>query len=297
MKVTADEARTILRERGHAIDALEALSGGMWSSTFAFAEHSREYVVRFHDRRDDLEKDRFAERWASARLRTGHMTEIGDLAGGAYGISERVHGTHIDTLDADAMRRTLPALFESLAALHDADLAGTSGWGLWHGDGNAEHVSWADALMRNARNDRRMVVALSPVGAQGFDAGVARMRELLDAAPDRRFVVHNDLLYFNVLADDRGVILLDWGASIYGDYVYDLALLTFWWPYYAQWSSIDIDALVRERFGDAPGFAERLRLCEMDIGISHIHFQLWHRDTDNAAWTSRRTAERASAPL
>lgn len=298
MKVSADQARAILREHGHAALDLEPLSGGMWSATYAFSENGREYVVRFHDRRDDLEKDRFAERWSSPRLRTGHIVEIGDLEGGAYGISDRVRGTHIDNLDAGGMLRLLPSLFDALDALRDADLSGTSGWGLWHGDGNAEHVSWPDALMRNTRNDRRGLVALSSVGAKGFDAGVSRMRELISFMPERRYVVHNDLLNFNVLADSSGPILLDWGASIYGDFVYDLALLTFWWPWYAKWSAIDIDAEVRRRYGaTVPNFAERLRLCEMDIGISHIPFQLEYRLPDDAAWTSKRTAERAAAPL
>ena len=297
MNVSADDARGMLRAHGHALDELEPLSGGMWSSAFAFAEGGREYVVRFHDRRDDLEKDRFAERWASPRLRMGRLTEIGDLPSGAYGISERVNGTHIDRLDAEGMRGALPPLFDALDSLRAVEPTGTSGWGLWHGDGNAPHVSWPDALMRSAGKDRRRIVARSAVGAQGFDAGVSAMRELLAAGPDRRHVVHNDLLYNNVIRDERGVVLLDWGASIYGDFVYDLALLCFWWPYYREWATIDIDGLVRERFGDAPRFAERLRLCELDIGISHIPFQLEHRDLENAQWTSRRTAERARAPL
>ena len=297
MKITADAAQAILRAHGHDV-AVAPLSsgGGLWSTTFAFTEKGREYVVRFHDRRDDLEKDRYAERWASPRLRMGHLDEIEDVEGGAYGIAERVQGTHIDTFDADGMRRVLPSLFDSLDALRDVEVSGR-GWGLWHGDGNAEYVSWPDALTRGTRDDRRMVVALSSVGAQGFDAGVSRLRELLDAVPDRRYVVHNDLLYFNVLSDDRGVILLDWGASIYGDFVYDLALLTFWWPWYQQWSSIDIDGVIRDRFGAAPHFAERLRLCEMDIGIDHIPFQLQHRDATAAAWTSERLAKRARAAL
>jgi len=297
VKVSADQARVVLHEHGHEVGELESLSGGMWSSTYAFTEEGREYVVRFHDRRDDLEKDRYAGRWASPRLRTIRMTEVGDYGTGGYGIAERIRGVEIDGLDADGMRTVLPKLFDALEATRDADLTGTSGWGLWHGDGNAEHVTWADALMKNARNDRRAPVAMSAVGSLGFDAGVRRMRELMPFAPERRHLVHNDLLYHNVFVDDHGIVLLDWGASIYGDFLYDAALLTFWWPWYAQWSSIDIVTEVTRRFGDTPNFGARLRMCELDIGISHIAFQLQYRKVDEARWTSERTAERARAPL
>ncbi|HYK98106.1 MAG TPA: phosphotransferase [Candidatus Acidoferrales bacterium] len=297
VKISPADALALLRANGHDVDALEPLTGGMWSTTFAFNEKGREYVVRFHERRDDLEKDRFAARWSSPRLRTVRMTEIGDVGTGAYGISERIRGAEIDGLDAEGMRRILPQLFDTLEATRDADLGGTSGWGLWHGDGNAADATWAEALMRNTGDDRRRPVARSRVGADGFDAGVRRMRELLPFAPERRHLVHNDLLYHNVFVDDRGIVLLDWGASIYGDFLYDAALLTFWWPWYAQWSSVDIVTEVTRRFGTTRHFAERLRLCELDIGVSHIAFQLAHRDVDSARWTSRRTAERANAPL
>src|SRR5882672_11244419 len=284
MQITAAEAQALLRERGHDAQDLVPLSGGMWSTTYAFRENGREYVVRFHDRRDDLEKDRFASRWASPALRVPKIVEIGDLATGAYGISERVHGGQIDDLDAEGMRRILPALFAAMDAMRDADLSGTSGWGLWHGDGKGAFPTWREMLTRNSAE--RELVASYAVGLDGFDAGMDRMHELLEFGPERRHLVHDDLLYHNVFADERGVVLLDWGASIYGDFLYDVALLTFWWPYYEKWRSIDIDALVREHF--APGvrhFGERLRLCEMDIGVSHIPFQLAHRDASNAAWT------------
>jgi aminoglycoside phosphotransferase (APT) family kinase protein len=296
LKISADEARALLRERGHEAIDLEQLTGGMWSTTYAFHEKGCEYVIRFHDRRDDLEKDRFASRWESPALRTVRMTEIGDLPSGAYGISERVRGTHIDDLDAEGMRGVLPSLFDAMEAIRSADLSGTSGWGLWHGDGKAEHSTWRDMLAPRPE-DRARVAAHGDI-ASGFDAGIARMRELTEYAPDRRYLVHNDLLYHNVLRDDRGVIVLDWGASIFGDFLYDVALLTFWWPWYARWNSIDIDALVRSRFAPGvPHFAERLRLCEMDIGVSHIASQLSQRLVDTAAWTARHTAERAVAPL
>jgi aminoglycoside phosphotransferase (APT) family kinase protein len=296
IQITAAEAQALLLERGHEATDLESLTGGLWSTTFAFKEAGREFVVRFHERRDDLEKDRFASRWASPALRVPHIVEIGDLATGAYGISARVGGGQIDDLDADGMRRILPSLFAAMDAMRDADLSGTSGWGLWHGDGNGTFPTWREMLLRNSKEGE--LVASYAVGLDGFDAGMGRLRELLAFGPERRYLVHDDLLYHNVFCDERGVIVLDWGASIYGDFLYDAALLTFWWPHYEQWRSIDIDALVREHFArGVPNFGERLRLCEMDIGLSHIPFQLVHRDASNAAWTARRTTERASAPL
>src|SRR4029077_5046408 len=134
--ISTADAQALLRERGHDARDLEPLTGGLWSTTYAFTEAGRDYVVRFHDRRDDLEKDRFASRWASPALRVPNIVEIGDLANGAYGISERVRGGQIDDLDAEGMRRILPSLFAAMDAMRDADLSGTTGWGLWHGDGN-----------------------------------------------------------------------------------------------------------------------------------------------------------------
>jgi len=295
VNVSADQARMVLHDHGHEVGELESLSGGMWSSTYAFSENGRDYVVRFHDRRDDLEKDRFAERWRSPALRVPHMVEIGDLAEGAYGISERVSGTVIDDLDAEDMRRTLPSVLAAMDAMRDADLSGTSGWGLWHGDGNAAFATWPAYLLRSA--EQRDAVRSHAVGLDGFDAAMARIRELLAFVPARRHLVHQDLLYRNVFQDERGIILLDWGASIYGDFMHDAALLTFWWTYYQQWRSIDIDALLRAHFAGVPHFAERLRLCEMDIAASHIPFQLEYRDERAAAWTARRAIERAGASL
>jgi aminoglycoside phosphotransferase (APT) family kinase protein len=115
-------------------------------------------------------------------------------------------------------------------------------------------------------------------------------------------VVHNDLLNYNVLVDAEGVVLLDWGASIYGDFLYDSALLTFWWPWYAKrWGAIDIRAEIASHFRDTGlvirHFAERMRLYELDIGISAIAFQAGRQEWDHARWTAGRTVALVEAPL
>lgn len=304
--LSTEEAAAELRRRGHRPHDVIPLSGGLWSAAFAYRQDDRDYVVRFHERRDDLEKDRFAQRWASARLRTPKIVEIGDMPVGAYGISERVRGTPLDGRDEAAMRAALPSLFAAMDAMRDADLTGTRGHGLWHGDGAADHTSWHDNLVREdppgERAAQRQRLASTRVGAADFDAGLSRMHELLPFCSEARHLVHNDLLNFNVLVDDAGVVLLDWGASIFGDFLYDVALLTFWWPWYEKrWGGIDIRAeTVRhyEAIGlRVPAFAERLRCYELDIGVSHIAFQASRGEWENCRWTAARVRELARAPV
>ena len=126
-KLTAEQAQVLLAENGHNATNLSPVTGGLWSTTFAFTEAGRGYIVRFHERRDDLEKDRFAMRWSSARLRIPRIVEIIDTPAGPCGISERAEGTPIDDLDVSAMRALLPALFATLDAIREARVAGTRG--------------------------------------------------------------------------------------------------------------------------------------------------------------------------
>jgi hygromycin-B 4-O-kinase len=305
--LSPDDAAALLRAQGHDPRDVAPLTGGggYWSTVFTFRENGRDYVVRFHDRRDDLEKDRLAERWRSPTLRIPHMVEIGDYGSGGYGIAERVGGTPIDDLDEAGMRRILPLLFAAMDAMRDAVLASTSGYGLWHGDGRAPHASWADALLgedpSGERAAQRAALERLPVGIREFDVGLARMAQLLPAAPAQRYLVHNDLLYYNVRADEHGLIVLDWGASIFGDFLYDAALLTFFWPYYAKrWGGIEIRGELERHYKklrlDIPNFRERLRLCELDIGVGHIYFQAI-RAHPAAPWTAQRTADLAERDL
>jgi hygromycin-B 4-O-kinase len=119
------------------------------------------------------------------------------------------------------------------------------------------------------------------------------MRELLVHCPEARHLVHSDLLHWNVLvANDRVTALLDWGSSIYGDFVYDIAWLTFWWPWYPGWSGIEIAREAREHYEriglSVPRFEERLRCYELRIGLDSLVWYSSRRDLVNLELAAQR---------
>jgi hygromycin-B 4-O-kinase len=301
-----DAARGFLTERyGHDITDLTPLRQGVWSSAYAFETEGVTLVVRFGAYRDDFEKDGLAARYASRDLPIPRIVEIGETRGGSYAISERALGTHIDGLDEQGMRRVLLSLFAALEAARRVDLTDASGFGLWHGTGRARHATWHDALLDIATDGPtrlgpswRAALARSPVGTGPFDEAFAALQRLVDRCPEGRHLVHSDLLHFNVLvADDRVTAVLDWGSSIYGDFLYDLAWLTFWSPWYPAWSRIDFAREAASYYRsiglEVPHFDERLHCYELHIGMESQGWFAGQGDTANLERTATRMLERA----
>jgi hygromycin-B 4-O-kinase len=129
------------------------------------------------------------------------------------------------------------------------------------------------------------------------------MLTLIDACPEARHLVHSDLLNFNVLVtDDRVGAVFDWGAAIYGDFLWDVAWLTFWQPWYAEWASVDLRASVQRHYQEiglaVPNFDARLRCYELAIGLDGLAYQAWaNKRPDDVAWTIRRIEGLLDAPL
>lgn len=305
-KTDVEAARGFLTERyGRGISDLTPLREGVWSSAYAFDVEGRALVARFGAYRDDFEKDRLAARYASRALPIPRIVEIGDALGGSYAISERALGRHIDGLDEHSMRRVLPSLFAALEAARRVDVSDARGFGLWHGTARARHPTWREALVDIATDGPtrlgpswRAALAASPVGTRPFDEAFAALQPLVDRCPEERHLVHSDLLHFNVLvAEDRVTAVLDWGSSIYGDFLYDLAWLTFWSPWYPAWSRIDFAreaaAYYRSIGLEVPRFDERLRCYELHIGLESQRWFAGQGDTPNLERTATRMLKRA----
>jgi hygromycin-B 4-O-kinase len=231
--------------------------------------------------------------------------EIGQAFDGFYCLSQRAAGAFLDSLDADGLRRLRPALFRTLDAMRQVDVSDSDGFGIWDASGNGRFSTWHEALLacaldlpQSRTHGWRARLAQSSIGPGPFEEAFAVLQRLLPFCPEVRHVVHSDLLNFNVLVRDDGIsAVIDWGSSLYGDFLYDVAWLTLWQPWYSAWQGIDIASAALDYYRalgiDLTHFAERLRCYELHIGLDGIAYQAWKGGWDNVAWTTRRTLELA----
>jgi hygromycin-B 4-O-kinase len=299
----AQAAAFLVARFGPDVSAVSSIGRGEWSKAYAFRRAGSDYVVRFSALQEDFAKDRLAARHGSRDLPIPRIVEVGEALGGFYAISDRASGGYLDALGQAEMRAVLPALFAALDAARRVDLSAAVGYGIWGADGTAPHPTWQAALV-DAANDRptdrthgwRERLAASPTGSGPFEEAIGHLRALVAYAPEERHLIHSDLLNYNVLVSgDRITAVLDWGCSMYGDFLYDVAWLCFWSPWYPAWHGIDFGreaARHYESIGlDVPHFEERLRCCQVHIGLGGQAYSAFKGRWADLEATARRTLE------
>lgn len=264
---------------GHDVGEVELVGAGNWSQCFGFTDGGRHLVVRLGSHAEDFAKDQRAARFAGSGLPVPEVAEVGEAFGGSYAISDRVWGRPIEALDAAAWQRLLPSVFATLDAVAAADVGDTSGYGIWAADGEAPRPSWPAFLLDPATDrpgDRthgwQAALASWPRSNALVSASLARLTDLADAGVGHRSLVHADLLYRNVLAaDDHITGVIDWGCSLYGDPVYDLATLTLWSPWYEGLDAVDVGSAYRRYLADTgravSNLDARLICCELHLAL------------------------------
>lgn len=297
-------ARAFLRERFGADARVDVMRPGEWSAAYSVRTADAELVARFSAYDEDFEKDAHAARWRSPALPIPPILEWGPAGDGYYAVAERRPGEHIDLLDEERMRSILPALFAALDAMRAVDLSAWSGFGGWRADGRTQYTTWRARLLgiatepgtRGAAGSAREMLAEWPAAARTFDAGYARMRGLVDRCPEERHLIHDDLINYNVLVDgDRISAVLDWGSSSFGDFLYDLAKLVFYQPWYPAWRDIDFAAEARAHYtrtGVAtPHFDERVLCYALRIGIGDMGYNAYRKRPERISGTAARVMQ------
>lgn len=275
-------------QHGAPVSDVELLSGGSWSAAYGYRVGDRELVLRLGNSPEWFAIDRDAMAYSRERLPVPVVLDIGDALGGAYAISERHRGRFLESVrvdEADVAGPTLMSLLDALRSVPDDRPCGAG----WH--------AWLRASLRDdpaqTVSGWRAKLAADPTLDRLYRACESRIDELLDACPERRDLVHRDLLHGNVLITpdaSRVNAVFSWKCSLRGDFLYDVALCTFWGAiahpgigaldtFSRTLATAPADALV-----DA---ALRHHCYELHIGTEHLGWYAWTGDDD---WLRRDAA-------
>jgi hygromycin-B 4-O-kinase len=268
------------RRYGHDITDVVYLGAGQWSTAYGFTHGGIDLVVRFGAYHEDFAKDRVASEFSSTALPVPRVTEIGEAFGAWYAITERARGRFLEELEAGAVAQVLPALLDAVDAMRRADTSGHLGFGPLGATGDGSYPTWRNYLLDVANDGPsqrthgwRQSLARDPNAEGSFTAGVAALNETIDACPERHELIHNDLLNRNVFIEaDRITGIIDWGCAMYGDSLYDIALLDFWSPWFPGVDTVDILGAARDRLAETAGFDERIRIYQVHVGLVHIGY-------------------------
>ena len=285
---------------------LEPLTGGAWSSAWAYRAGGEELVVRFGPEASWYEADRMAMAFGGPDLPVPQVREVGTTPSGrAYAISVRHHGRFLEDTpagQADALTPTLTRLFLALYSVP----AGPDAPVAWHRAG--PHAgSWREFLLAGPADDPGNLVHGWSAALAGDRelaalsvAAAGRVRALAEACPERRDLVHGDLLHGNVLVspDARRVqAVRSWKCSVRGDFLFDAAWCSFWAPFHPGIAAADpLPGLLRAPAVRAgPGAlldaAVRHHCYELHIGYTHLGWNIWTGGQAGLAATARRLAE------
>jgi aminoglycoside phosphotransferase (APT) family kinase protein len=289
---------------GKHVTGLQSLDGGFWSSAFAYSVEGQELVLRVGSARKGFEMDRSAMAFERPGLPVPEVLEIGEGLGRTYAISARHHGRFLETVRPDEAVIAGSALVCTLDALR-AIPAGRDAPSEWYPrEGESEGSTWrrwlTDGLVDNPHRRvtgwRKILAADADLDGV-FRACEERIGELVQLCPERRDLVHGDLLNRNVLvADDASRItaVYSWKCSVRGDLLYDVAWCTFWGAWHPGIAALDL----MTRTVNSPslsdhaleGAASRHHCYELQIGASHLGWNAWTRNRDElrkvAAYTT-----------
>ncbi len=286
---------------------LEPLTGGAWSSAWAYRLNGEELVVRFGRERSWYEADRMAMAFDGPDLPVPRVREVGTTSDGrAYAISERHHGRFLEDTPVERAAAVAPTLTRLLVALYRVP-ASPDMPVMWHPAGTPAR-NWRAFVLDKLVDDPgnrvhgwRAALDADPKLAALSTAVCDRVRTLIEACPERRDLIHGDLLHGNVLVspDCRQVkAVLSWKCSLRGDFLYDAAWCSVWGPvFYPGIAAIDPlsgplqDPGLRTDPSALVDAAVRHHCYELQIAFTHLGWNIWTWNQEHLAATTKLLAE------
>lgn len=226
---------------------LTPLRGGGTARVYALEHEGAPLILRLSALGESFAKDAYAAaHFVAPGLPIPAVIAWGQAAEGVlYALSRRAPGAPFNALPPERQRALAPAVLDVLERIHALDVSATSGYGYWSPGGPGRWPSWAAFLQSVAEEEQEgpfqgwtKLFDEGRLDRAGFTTIYDAMAGLGAGATPGRSLVHGDLGFDNILADERGLTaVLDWANAKYGDPLYDLAWLSFW-PSPVEWLAL-----------------------------------------------------------
>ncbi len=265
------------------ISDFQMIVGGEGSQAYSFKVNDDEYIIRINKHNDHgFKKDEYAfVHFLTPVLPIPKIYKVGKINEELrYCISEKARGKILNEFSAVELEVLLPKMFETLDAIHASNISGTSGYGKWepedNAEGNAKYESWEERLIAvdtfaKGHGGGPSLFDTTFLEKSFWDPAHARLAELAKLCPEERFLLHGDYGFNNVLSDGSDITgVIDWEGSAYGDFLFDVAWLSFW-SYNLDYQKLYL-VHAQKRGIALLNYDERLLCYKLYIGLSSMSF-------------------------
>jgi hygromycin-B 4-O-kinase len=283
-KVETAQVLTLLNQhfRAPVID-LVPVDGGQVASTFSFRVEERECIVRFNlDKmlNSNFSKEAYLVRkLAGTSLPLAPLMYVGRLGDLHFAISHKMPGKMLQEHSPQEVKALLPQILELLEMTHTVDISETQGYGVFDDQGRGMDASWHASLSKIIEEEDERdyfgkwhrLFDETFLERNLFDELYQRMQELLVYCPEERTLLLGGVTTRNLLAQNGKITaVLDLINASYGDVVYDIVPLDFWWPPLGIREAFLADQ--RQRGRKLPFYKERLLCYECHHALIGLRF-------------------------
>jgi hygromycin-B 4-O-kinase len=256
------------------------IAGGEGAQAFSFSTEQGDFVIRVSKHgRNAFYKDQRAFQKFSAEVPIPEVLEIGMLDDVySFVISRKVSGTTLDKISSEKTKELLPQLFKILDSIHSIDVSNTKGYGKWDKSTVAPYESWKGFIIGGIEK-KESLFETTFLKKELWDTTADRIKELLVYCPDERYLIHGDYGFNNILAESGNITgVIDWAESMYGDFLFDIAWLSFWSRTINYEEESEKYYFNKERKID--NFKERVLCYKLFISLSAFSFYAYSKQED-----------------
>lgn len=270
-----------------SVNDIQFINGGEISQAFGFNTDKGNFVIRINKSDRAFYKDKYAfENFSSDNIPIPEIIKIGKLDDIFYfAISKKAEGKHITDLSEIEYKKVLPNLLKIMDDIHSVNVDNTIGFGKWNLEGKGEFNTWKEFILAVKRfPDKENLFEKSFLERDIWNKIYENIENLSKFCEEGKYLVHGDYGNNNAVSDGEKITgVFDWAESMYGDFLYDIAWLTFWM------TKKDRIKEIEDYYKDLPNFKERMLCYKLRIGLGSLSFYAYSNQIEKYNSIKQRT--------